>query len=86
MAWDESHFRCERAPTSGSGSQDYVILGHSPDWLLYEGLPSFEVYKEQLANQMSVVLIGCQYAALVVRYPSRVCLVGPFNAPTTPGS
>jgi hypothetical protein len=54
--------------------------------LSYESLPNFEVYKETLANQMSVVLIGWQYAALVVRYPSSVCFLGPFNAPTTPGS
>lgn len=72
--------------TSGSGSQDYIILGHAQDWLSYESLPNFEVYKETLANQMSVVLIGWQYAALMVRYPSSVCLVGLFNAPTTPGS
>ena len=72
--------------TSGSGSQDYVILGHSPDWLLYEGPLNFQVAKEQLAYQMSVNLIAWQYAALVVRYPSSICLVGPFNAPTTPGS
>jgi hypothetical protein len=31
--------------TSGSGNQDYVILGYSPDWLLYESLPNFEVDK-----------------------------------------
>jgi len=39
-----------------------------------------------LANQMSVNLIGWRYTAFVVRYASSVCLVGPFNAPTTPGS
>jgi hypothetical protein len=72
--------------TSGTGSQDYVILGHSPDWLLYESLPNFEVNKGQLAAQMSVELIAWQYAALAVRYPSSVCLVGPFDPPTTPGS
>jgi HK97 family phage major capsid protein len=72
--------------TSGTGTQDYVILGHSPDWLLYESLPNFEVNKQQLAAQMSVELIAWQYAALAVRYPSSVCLVGPFNPPTTPGS
>lgn len=72
--------------TSGNGSQDYVILGHSPDCLLYEGPLNFQVFRETLANQMSVVLLGWQYAALAVRYPSSVCLVGPFNAPTTPGS
>jgi hypothetical protein len=72
--------------TSGNGSQDYIIPGHSQDWLLYESMPNFEVYKETLANQMSVVLIGWQYTALVLRFPSSICLVGPFNAPTTPGS
>jgi hypothetical protein len=72
--------------TSGSGSQDYVILGHSPDWLLYESPLNFQVNQEQLAGSLSVGLIGWQYAAFVVRYPSSVCLVGPFNAPTTPGS
>jgi HK97 family phage major capsid protein len=72
--------------TSGDGSQDYVILGHSPDWLLYESLPNFEAYQETLAAQMSVALIGWQYAALLVRFPTSVCLVGPFDAPTTPGS
>jgi hypothetical protein len=72
--------------TSGSGSQDYVILGHSSDWLLYEGPLNFQVAKEQLAYSMSVNLIGWRYAAFVVRYPSSVCLVGPFDTPTTPGS
>jgi HK97 family phage major capsid protein len=72
--------------TSGNGSQDYVILGHSPDWLLYESLPNFQAYMQTLAGQMSVLLVAMQYAALAVRYPSSVCLVGPFNAPTTPGS
>lgn len=67
--------------TSGSGAQDYVILGHSPDWLLYESPPNFESYKETLASQMSVALLGWQYAVLVVRYPSSICLVGPFDAP-----
>jgi hypothetical protein len=72
--------------TSGSGSQDYVILGHSQDWLLYEGPLNFQVDKQQLAYSMSVNLIAWRYAALVVRYPSSICLVGPFNPPTTPGS
>ena len=54
--------------------------------LLYEGPLNFQVFRETLANQLSVVLMGWQYAALAVRYPSSVCLVGPFNAPTTPGS
>jgi HK97 family phage major capsid protein len=73
--------------TSGSGSQDYVILGHSSDWLLYEGPLNFQVAKEQLAYSMSVNLIAWRYATLVVRYPSSVCLVGPFNNPgTTQGS
>ncbi len=71
---------------SGSGSQDYVILGHSSDWLLYEGPWNFMVDKEQLVSQMSVNLIAWRYAALAVRYSSSVCLVGPFNAPTVPGS
>jgi hypothetical protein len=46
----------------------------------------FNLYRETLASQMSVVLLGSRYAALAVRYPTSVCLVGPFNAPTTPGS
>ena len=71
---------------SASGNQDYVILGHSPDWLLYESLPSFQAHLETLAGQMSVLLVSMQYAALLVRYPSSVCLVGPFSPPTTPGS
>ncbi len=72
--------------TSGNGSQDFVILGHSSDWLLYESEMQLMVDKQQLAATMSVNLVGYRYAALVVRYPSSVCLVGPFNAPTTPGS
>ncbi len=72
--------------TSGSGSQDYVILGHSPDWLLYEGPWSLQVDKEQLTYSMSVNLIAWRYAGFIVRYPSSICLVGPFNAPATPGS
>jgi HK97 family phage major capsid protein len=32
--------------TSGSGSQDFIILGHSPDWLLYEGPLNFNAFKE----------------------------------------
>jgi HK97 family phage major capsid protein len=72
--------------TSGSGNQDYVILGHSPDWLLYEGPLNFQATKGTLAAQMSVEVVGFKYAALVPRYPSSICLVGPFNPPTTPGS
>jgi HK97 family phage major capsid protein len=72
--------------TSGNGSQDYVILGHSQDWLLYEGELNYQVNRGTLAAQMSVVLVGWRYAALAVRYPASICLVGPFNAPTTPGS
>jgi hypothetical protein len=63
-----------------------LIYPHQPDWLLYEGPLNFQVDKQQLAYQMSVNLIAWRYAALVVRYPSSVCLVGPFNPPTTPGS
>jgi len=62
--------------TSGSGEQDYVILGHSPDWLLYEGPLNFEVNKETLSRAMSVLLVAWRYAALIVRYRSSVCLVG----------
>lgn len=72
--------------TSGDGTQDYVIVGHSSDWLLYESEPSFEVFQETLASQMSVTLMALQYAGLAVRFPSSGCLVGPFDAPTTPGS
>jgi HK97 family phage major capsid protein len=72
--------------TSGSGNQDYVILGHSSDWLLYESPLNFQVDKEQLAYQMSVNLIAWRYAAFVVRYPSSVVLVGPFSPPSVPGS
>jgi HK97 family phage major capsid protein len=72
--------------TSGNGSQDFVIVGYSRDWLLYESQLQFNVFRETLANQLGVILSGWQYAALAVRYPSSVCLVGPFNAPTTPGS
>jgi hypothetical protein len=39
---------------SGSGDQDYVILGHSQDWLLYESEPQFEVDKQTFATTMSV--------------------------------
>ena len=67
--------------TSGNGSEDYVILGHSPDWLLYESALHFNVYRGTLAASMSVIMVGWPYAALVVRYPSSVCLVGPFTAP-----
>jgi len=72
--------------TSGNGSQDYVILGHSPDWLLYESALRFNVYRGTLAASMSVEMVGFCYAAFVVRYPTSICTVGPFNAPTTPGS
>jgi HK97 family phage major capsid protein len=72
--------------TSGSGNQDYVILGHSPDWLLYEGPLNFQAYKETSAAQMSVEVIGFKYAAFVPRYPSSICLVGPFSPPTVQGS
>jgi hypothetical protein len=72
--------------TSGSGEQDYVILGHSPDWLLYEGPLNFEVNKETLSRAMSVLLVAWRYAALIVRYPSSVCLVGPFDPPVGQGS
>ena len=72
--------------TSGNGSQDFVILGHSPDWLLYQSPLNFQVDKEQLASSMSVNVIGWFYMAAVVRYASSVCLVGPFNAQVTPGS
>jgi hypothetical protein len=58
--------------TSGSGSQDYIILGHSSDWLLYEGTLNFQVDKEQLASQMSVNLIAWRYAALAIRFVERV--------------
>jgi HK97 family phage major capsid protein len=71
---------------SGSGNQDYVILGHSKDWLLYEGPLNFQANRETLAAQMSVEVIGWKYAALAPRYPSSICLVGPFSPPTTPGS
>ena len=71
---------------SGSGNQDFVVVGHSPDWLLYESLPSFNAYPETYAGQMSVLLVAAQYAALLVRYPSSICLVGPYSPPTTPGS
>ena len=73
--------------TSGSGSQDYVILGHSPDWLLYEGPLNFQAFKETQAANMSVDVIGFKYAAFIPRYASSICLVGPFNNPgTTQGS
>lgn len=72
--------------TSGNGAQDFVILGHSPDWLLYESSLNFMMDKQQLAGSMSVNLIAWRYAAFVARYASSVCLVGPFSAPTTPGS
>jgi Bifunctional DNA primase/polymerase, N-terminal len=73
--------------TSGSGNQDYVILGHSPDWLLYEGPLNFQAFKETSAAQMSVEVIGFKYAAFIPRYASSICLVGPFDNPgTTQGS
>ena len=72
--------------TSGSGNQDYVILGHSPDWLLYEGPLQFNAFKQTSAANMSVEVIGFKYAAFVPRYASSVCLVGPFSPPTTQGS
>jgi hypothetical protein len=72
--------------TSGSGNEDYVILGHSPDWLLYEGPLNFQANKQTLAAQMSVEVVGFKYAAFVPRYTSSICLVGPFSPPTTPGS
>jgi HK97 family phage major capsid protein len=62
--------------TSGSGSQHYIVLGHSSDWILFAGPLNFQVDKEPLANQMSVSLIAWRYSALVVRYPSRLCLLG----------
>jgi HK97 family phage major capsid protein len=71
---------------SGSGDQDYVILDHSPDWLLYEGPLNFEVAKQTLAANLSVELVAWRYATLAVRYPSSVCLVGPFDPPVGQGS
>jgi HK97 family phage major capsid protein len=68
--------------TSGDGSQDYVIVGYSNDWLLYESEPTFQAYHETLAAQMSVTLLGLEYAGLAVKYPSSICLVGPFDAPS----
>ncbi|MFZ0230544.1 MAG: phage major capsid protein, partial [Mycobacterium sp.] len=47
--------------TSGSGNQDYVILGHSPDWLLYEGPLQFNAFKQTSAANMSVEVIGFKY-------------------------
>jgi hypothetical protein len=35
---------------------------------------------------MSIEVVGFKYAAFIPRYASSICLVGPFNAPTTPGS
>jgi HK97 family phage major capsid protein len=72
--------------TSGSGNQDYVILGHSPDWLLYEGPLNFQAYKETLAAQMSIEVVAFKYAAFIPRYASSICLVGPFSPPTVQGS
>jgi HK97 family phage major capsid protein len=71
---------------SGSGNQDFIILGHSKDWLLYEGPLNFMANRETLAANMGVEIIGYKYAAFIPRYPSSVCLVGPFSPPTTPGS
>jgi hypothetical protein len=71
---------------TGDGSQDYVVVGHSSDWLLYESEPTFEAFRETLASQMSVTLMALSYAGLAVRFPSSVCLVGPFDPPTTQGS
>jgi hypothetical protein len=65
---------------SGNGSQDYIILGHSQDWCLFEGPWQFQVATEQLAYQLSVALVAWRYAALAVKYPSSICLVGPFSA------
>jgi hypothetical protein len=72
--------------TSGSGSQDYVILGYSSDWLLYETEPVFNAFPQTLAGQLSVTLVSRAYAALAVRHPSSVCLIGPFDAPVVQGS
>jgi hypothetical protein len=72
--------------TSGNGAQDFVILGHSSDWLLFEGAWNFTANLETLGASMGVLLVAYRYAALAVRYPSSICLVGPFDPPTTPGS
>ena len=54
--------------------------------MLYESEPQFEVDKQTFATTMSVELIAWTYTTLAVRYPASVCLVGPFDPPTTQGS
>ena len=49
-------------------------------------LLNFQAMKGTLAQQMSVEVVGFKYAAFVPRYASSICLLGPFNPPTTPGS
>jgi HK97 family phage major capsid protein len=64
--------------TSGSGSQDYIIVGYSKDWLLAESEVSFTAYQEALAAQMSVLVQAVGYVAPVIRLASSIALVGPF--------
>ena len=64
--------------TSGSGSQDYIIVGYSKDWLLAESEVAFTAYQEALAGQMSVLVQAVGYVAPVIRLASSIALVGPF--------
>jgi hypothetical protein len=64
--------------TSGGGSQDYIIVGYSRDWLLAESEVAFTAYQEVLAGQMSVLVQAVGYVAPVIRLASSIALVGPF--------
>jgi hypothetical protein len=65
--------------TGGSGSQDYIIVGYSRDWLLAESEVAFTAY-EALAGQMSVLVQAVGYVAPVIRMASSIALVGPFTS------
>jgi HK97 family phage major capsid protein len=66
--------------TSGSGSQDYIIVGYSRDWLLAESDVAFTAYQQALAGQMSVLVQAVGYAAPLIRLASSIALVGPFTS------
>ena len=66
--------------TSGSGSQDYIIVGYSRDWLLAESEVAFTAYQEALSGQMSVLVQVVGYVAPLIRLASSIALVGRFTS------
>jgi HK97 family phage major capsid protein len=67
------------------GSQ-YLIVGVSADLIVWSQPPMVSFSPQQLAGQMSVVVIASQYVAFGLAYSSSVVLVGPFTVPGIPGS